>query len=216
MNRLQLVQRLFSECDVNDTVPATTISQTGEAADMVNWIDAAWTLIQSQFKWAFLWEQPTLTVLSGTGVLAQTIPPHRYERESCRFLVANGQRLRYIPWAAFDERYPAIDLTSTSAPNTWSIRPDNAFVVNALVAADTAFVLQRYKNPIAMTADTDIPALDVEHHVMIVWRAMMYYAQHEEAGAIYRTGKANYNECLELLGLTATPDWSFGPALLSC
>jgi len=210
MNRLALVTALAAECDVNPLT--TTIAQNGEGADMVRWVDEAWNLIQSQFKWSFLWEQPTLTVLNTTNLRAETIPHHRYQQDSCRLAVGAG-RMQYVPWLNFDERFPASEI-QPGTPSAWTIRPDNAFVVNAIMQADTGFVLQRYKNPIPMVADTDTPALAVEHHMMIVWRAMMYYAQHEEAGVIYRTGKRNYEEKLELLGLTDTPDWTFGAPLL--
>jgi len=213
MNRLTLAQALKREARVGGSGPTTTIGQTGEYGDLVRWIDEAWALISGQIMWGFLWEQATITILNGTNVPAvQTVAAHRYIQETARFVVGAAP-LQYYPWAMFDQRNP-VSLMQPGIPLAWSVRPDRQFVVSSLVTADTAIEVQRYKNPIVMTADADIPALDPEHHMMIVWRALMLYAGNDEAGSLYKFAKLNYDERHEILGLVDLPDITFGRALL--
>lgn len=208
MNRLELAKRLKTEAGVAGTL-STTIGQTGEFGRLVDWLDAAWTEIQSGHKWDFLWEAATVTITAATNETAGSIAAHRYVQDGT---FQSTTPITYLPWAMFRERFPAA-LVAEGTPNAWTIRPDKAFVVNAKPSTDTAYSVERYANPVAMTADEDEPALAAEHHLLIVWAALMLYAQHEEAGSLYATAKVNRDRMMTALGLLELPDMTFGDPL---
>lgn len=214
MNRLELVRRLRQEAGVGagsaGTGPSSTINQTGEYKRLVDWVDGAWSEIQREHKWDFLWESATVTVLSGDHLVAGSIPAGRYVQSSA---FVGAKPLEYMPWRRFSAAYPDALLTD-GEPSAWSVRPDKALVVNYKPLDDTDIIVERYKNPIAMTADTDIPAMPVEHHMAIVWKALLLYSNFEEAGVTRLTAQTEYERHIKALGLLELPDFEFGDPLL--
>lgn len=210
MNRLQLAQRLRQDAGIGGTGPATTISQSGELKRVVDWIDDAWNEIQQQSRWGFLWEAATVTVLANTGETAGTIAAARYDIDAT---YQGSTLLAYRPWAQFRADYPSA-LIVAGVPSVWSIRPDKAFVVNAKPTANTAYSVERWKNPIPMTADADIPALAAEHHMMIVHKAMLLYCNFEEAGVSRATTLREYQRHMTALGLVELPDFELAAPLM--
>lgn len=189
--------------------PSSTINQTGEYKRVVDWVDMAWDEIQREHKWSFLWESTTVTIPAGVNLLAGTIPAHRYVQDASYI---GSKRLLYLPWEAFRRRYPTA-LISAGEPATWSIRPDKAFVVDHSPTADTAISVERYQNPVAMAADADEPAMPAEHHMAIVYKALLLYANFEEAGITRATAEAELNRHLMALGLLELPDFDLADPL---
>lgn len=213
MNRLELVRQLrqFAGVGAGSTGngPTTTLNQTGEYKRLVDWIDGAWNEIQQGHRWDFLWESSTVTIVAATNVTAGSIPERRYVQDAAYI---GTKPLTGMPWAQFRTRYPS-GLIAAGEPSAWAIRPDKAFVVNAQPTADTAIAVERYKNPIAMAADADTPAMPSEHHMAIVYKALLLYANFEEAGVTRATAQAEYDRHMMALGLTELPEWTFGAPL---
>jgi hypothetical protein len=115
----------------------------------------------------------------------------------------------------FDDKYPVAQISDGDTPCAWTVAPDKSVRINVKpITANFVLGVHRYKNPIAMAIDTDTPALDAEHHMLIVWKACMLQFKHDVAGAEYRAAKDSYDEKLMELGLVETPQWSFGTPLL--
>jgi hypothetical protein len=85
--------------------------------------------------------------------------------------------------------------------------------VNAKPTASFVIDVHRYTNPVAMAADTDTPAMPSEHHMLIVWRALMLYAGFDEAGGLFQHANANYKRMLEAATQYQQPDVQWGGAL---
>ena len=210
MNRLQLCQRTRQEAGAAGTGPVTTIAQTAELKSIVDWVDSAYEAIQSEHPhWSFLWEQASITILAAASSAANTIPAGRYVTTSAR--VSATQWLPFLRWRDFADRYP---VPAAGVPSAWSIRPDQLLVVNAIPAADFTFTVERYKVPQVMVADTDVPVLPTEHHLAIVWRAVMLYYGHDEAGVSYRLAKKEFDPLMARLLSQCTPEVTFGAPLL--
>lgn len=212
MNRLSLCQRLRREVGVSsgsDTGPATTLGQVGEMLNIVNWIDASWQEIQGMKLWGWMWETATVVVVAGTSATVGTIAARKYITTE----VYQGTTLMsYLPWEHFREAFPTSQIAS-GTPSVWTIRPDKAFVVNAKPTADTSYAVERYRNPTAMLVDADVPALDEEFHMAIVWRAAMKYAGFDEAGGAYQNAKMQFDFLMQGMGLNDLPDIGFGDPL---
>lgn len=214
MNRLELVRTLrqFAGVGAGSTGngPSTTENQTGEYKRLVDWIDGAWNEIQQANLWDFMWEAKTVTILATTNVTAGDIPARRYVQDATYY---QSKRLTWMNWDLFRQRYPT-PLIVEGEPSAWSIRPDKAFVVNAKPTVDWALSVERYTNPVPMTDDADVPALPAEHHMAIVYKALLLYANFEEAGVTRATAQAEYDRHMMALGLNELPEWSFGDPLL--
>lgn len=210
MNRLQIVQRTRQLAGIPGTVAATT-GQIGEADRVIKWVDDAWTEIQQAHTWDWLWQTGTVTIVAATNVTAGSIPAQRYVKDG----TYNGAvPLTYLPWAVFRNEWPASRIAD-GTPTIWSIRPDKAFVVNAKPTSDLALSVEHYANPTAMAANDDVPTgLPDEHHMAIVYKALLLYANFEEAGVTRATAEAEFNRHMQAMGLYELPDASFGAPLL--
>lgn len=207
MNRLELVNRLLAESGSTGKALGSTAGQRGDALNFVNWIDDAWLEIQGLLNWPSLWEDAAITITAGASAVAGTLPHGRYIYDSGRL---GGGWLDYLPWDEFRRQYPSV---SAGSLTTWTVRPDRSIAVNALVEADTTIQIERYRMPGRFTADTQEPALFSEHHMAIVWRALMLYGSFDEAGVAYKRGAAEFTVMKRLMGADL-PSMTTGEPLL--
>lgn len=207
MNRLELARRLIFESGASGVNLGSTLNQTGEARNFVNWIDDAWLEVCGLRNWPSMWEQAQLTITAGNSTLAQAVAHKRYEKDTAKIGTTS---LTYYPWHEFRELYPVVQAGS---PSAWTIRPDRSFALSAIVDAETVVTVERYKQPTKPTADTDIPPIFDEHHMAIVWRALMLYAGFDEAGTAYKRGAAEYG-VVKRLAADDLPSMQWGEPLL--
>lgn len=215
MNFLTLCQRVAQETGVsaNSTtpLPATTVGQTGELKRIVDWVADAWRSIQGVKHFNWMWEQASLTMLATTSSLAGSIPEDRYEKDTL-YLPVTGQMgdfPQYLPWDDFRQLYPFVQAGEKFT--VWTVAPDGSIKVDIAPTADAAFTVERYKLPTVLAADTDTPELPTDLHMLIVYTAMVKYANFDEAG-IQRTTcldeirdmkQALYKRCLPSMRLGA-------------
>lgn len=194
MNRLDLVNRLIAESGSSGLALGSTANQRGDALNFVNWVDDAWLEIQGLANWPSLWEDAQVTVTAGNSTASGSLGHKRYVKDSMR--LAGGGRLYYLPWDEFRLAYPTVE--AGGSITQWTIRPDRSIAVNGQVTADTVLMVERFRMPGRFTKDVDEPELFSEHHMMIVWRALMLYAGFDEAGIVYKRGAAEYAQMKRL------------------
>ena len=51
-----------------------------------------------------------------------------------------------------------------------------------------------FAEPSEMVLATDVPVMPAKHHMIIVYRAMMYYGGFESAPEVYQRGEAEFNK----------------------
>lgn len=207
MNRLQLVQRTIYESGVSALALGSTLNQRGEALNFVNWVDDAYLEIQGQQNWPSMWERADVDVAAGSSIAAGSLAHKRYVKDSAYIGTAPQE---YIPWDTFRLLFPVV---SAGNPSAWTVRPDRSIQLNAIVEADTQLSVERYRMPGRFTADADVPLLFDEHHMMIVWRALMAYGGFDEAGSVYRRGLSEYG-LMKKLASRDLPDLQPGEPLL--
>lgn len=206
MTRLELCRRVQREAGLGPGNMTTTIDQSGENRMVVEWVDTAWSDLQSGRNWDWLWEVVTVTISSGSNITAGDVPATRYCYDTC---LDGTRELVYIPWQRFRVMFPT-DLLASGSPWAWSVRPDKAFVVNAEPTSSLALSVERYMNPTVMDADDDVPIIPPEHQMAIVWRAVMYYAGHDEASALYQHARAEYMKIRNAMGYRQLPSVGYG------
>lgn len=207
MNRLDLVRRVIAESGTTGLAIGSTLNQRGDALNFVNWVDDAYLEIQGLLNWPSLWEDASITITAGNSVVAGSLPHGRYIYDSGRL---DGGRLNYLPWDRFRLQYLSVEAGTLT---TWTVRPDRSIAVNALVEANTTLQIERYRMPGRLAADTDVPLLFDEHHMAIVWRALMMFGAFDEAGVTYKRGAAEYATMKRLMAADL-PDMESGDPLL--
>lgn len=215
---LELCNRMAQEAGVNgDPMTAVVTGQTGEKKRVCDWINDALLGILGNHLWTFLWEAATITVPLNANVVAQAIPAARYNKEATWLIPAGSnsdRELDYIDWREFSRTYRV--LASPGAINAWTIRPDNAFVVNAksLDAAGTVINCERYIMPTPLVNASDEPPIPAHLRMIIVWAALKKYAGYDEAGSQRTVAVDEYRDKLAQLNELCLPSFTFGGGLL--
>jgi len=184
--RLQLAQQLRQEARINGTGPTTTLSQTGEYKKCVDWNDYAYNDIQNEYEtWKFLRKEFTASLTSGTSEYTPTaagVTNHKkWITDDTRcYLTADGvateQEIFYVPWDEFKRSYLFGSARSqTGRPVQYSIKPDNSIVFWP-IPDDTYTVIGEYcRTNYVMTANSDVPAFPADFHLVVMWRALVFY-----------------------------------------
>lgn len=184
MTFLELCRETRAQCGLGGDGPTTTVAQTGEMLLVVNWVQEAWTMVQQMRHWRWMWELATVTIPDGASYATQVVPADRYLHDTA---YVGDTPLTFVPWDIWRLSHPSI--TQSGPPSEWTIRPDNRFQVDAVSSGATVVTVERYRVPTALDGDDDVPELPAEHHMLIVWQAVLLYAGHDEASNLYQHAK---------------------------
>ena len=216
MTNIELCNRLAWEAgvDAEPAFPTTVVDATDELGRIVRWVNSAWLKIQQQQNWSWMWANPTLQLLLGQSTIAGTIPETRYEYERCFYDDGSptGRELTFLPWREFAREYRV--LNADDNVSAWNVRPDNTLAYNAVVSADKYITLQRYALPTSLAADADTPGMPADLHEIIVWRALVLYANFDEPRVQRETAIDEYNGLHEALLRRCLPRMELGQPLL--
>lgn len=208
MNYLQLVQKLAGLADT--AKPAAVTNQTGSSLRLVDWIAQAWEEIQSEREdWRFMWGQldPVNTVIAQSayakpagvkGIIFSTMAIHG----------GSGiTRPTFMSYESFMGSYRFG--TQTGKPAFVTEQPDGKLRFYPIPDEVYQFEFEYYKTPVVLKLVTDVPAIESEFHMAIVYKALGHYAGFEESAdtlAVAMNGLSPYetkmaNECLPDIGL---------------
>lgn len=224
MNLLQLVNQARVECGVSGPALASVAGVTGESARMVGWVQQAWTDIQtSKEDWNFLRATFEFSLTpnvfdytpAGTGLTDFA----NWKRDSfrCSSPGANygdEQLLNYMDWNVYRNLYRYANMRLTySRPVVVAIKPDKSLAFGP--GPSIAYVIngEYYTTPVALTLNTDTPALPDRFHMALVYRTMMYYAGYEAAPEVMQRGEFEFRRLMKRLEVDQLPTMVSGPPL---
>lgn len=212
---LQLCALLATRSGAVGAAPAAVTGQIGRQAKCVDWIMNAWTLIQNDSP-DWNWMQ------SEVPAVALTIDDMSYSGSdlgiATRFAEFKGDRpgrFTYRPWTLYDNsigqpdetplREIPFDLWRTiydrgthdaQRPLEYALAPDRSIRFGP--KPDKAYrVRGEYrKTPQVLAANGDTPELPDRFHDIIVWRAIMLIAGHDESDPAYNQASAKYAEMM--------------------
>lgn len=221
---LRLSRIARREAGISGDGPSSTVSQTGEMERIVAWVNMAWMAIQMEHP-NWLWMRASATVATSTNDNSYTPSEFsttnfgRWYPDSFRiYITATGQsdeqHLIHMPYDQWRDLYDfGNNSTNSGRPVHFSIGPDQSIKLGPKPDATGYTVKGDYqKEPTEMAADGDIPGMPDEFHIMIVWKALMYYAAYESAPEVYQSAEKEYKRMLSKLRLNQLPAMLFpGP-----
>jgi hypothetical protein len=225
MNYLQLCQRLRQEAAISGAgMPATVASQTGEMRKIVDWIETAYEDIQNlHTQWDFLRSELSFSTVVGQNNYTKDgigAPEHgEWVIESFRsYLTAAGvggeQFMRWTNWGDFRDLYQLGSYrTNTGFPVVLAQKPDTSLIVWPIPDALYTINGEYFKRAQTMSVDTDVPLIPQKYHMIIVWRALMYYGAQENAAELFQVGQKEYSRLLSQLEASQLPEFGLGSAL---
>lgn len=227
MTFLQLINRARIECGVSGAnVPLTTAQNlTGEAARIANWVNTAWIDLQtSKDDWQFMLEDFTFNTTAQVAEytaadadVGDTFANWKRDSFRCSSVGANyadEQLLNYMEYPTYRNLYKYGNMRTTYArPVVVSITPDKSLAFGSV--PDQAYVIdaQYYVRPVDLVADTDTPNIPDRFHMLLVYRAMLYYAGFEAASEVYQRGETEYNRLYKRMEVDQLPTIISGPPL---
>lgn len=227
MNFLSLCQRLRLECvGVSGNGPVSVQGQTGDMLRVVNWVASAYQDIQNlHTDWAFLHREFSFDTVAGQrtygvataigdGLTIGDVGKWREEGMKC-YLTADGSDTE-IPilvepvWADFYDTYEYGPLkTQQGRPDVAGIKPNRTLALWPTPDAVYTLTGQYFRNPHVMVENTDTPLFDERYHMLIVWRALVFYAGHAAAPETFAVGQQEHKRLLSMLRRDELPAFSW-------
>lgn len=219
--------------DASGTLPATTVSQTGDLLRIVNWVIQSWTEIQNRHNnWRFMRVGFTVTTTSADDSYAfgdvtddltssaitrfsrwrindPNDPPKRYL--SATGVSAEGW-LIYTTWDWFKRIYK-IGTQNDSTPAHITVDPQDNIVLGP--QPDDAYVISGdyQRSAQVLAADGDIPECPTQFHDLIKYMAMEKYAFYESAQEVLVAAQEGKNRIMRQLEANQLPEIYLGQPL---
>lgn len=224
MNLLELVNRTRSECGISGPALTTVQNLTGEAARVRDWLKTAWIDLQaSKEDWNFMRKQVDFTLTADqqfyTPAQAGVVDFGNWKRDSFR-CSTNGndyrdeQLMNYMDYTTFRNLYMYANMrTTANRPAVVTIDPKKSLGFGAIPDRDWQINGEYYRKPVEIAQDTDTPDIPDRFHMILVYRAMMYYGGFEAAPEVYQRGSAEFKRNMNWLEIDQLPSLTFGPSL---
>ncbi|CAB4158991.1 hypothetical protein UFOVP707_41 [uncultured Caudovirales phage] len=193
MNFLQLCQALRREAGLPGTGPSSVASQTGIYAQVVQWIlQADAEILAMHDDWRFLWRRGVTTLTPGVATYASLpgLPfvKHIWRRSVRRGANSNDPVVRFVPFEHLD-RQPA----QNASPTIFARAPGREIQVWPTPTLADVLRLDYQALPAPMVNNTDTSEIPEAHRMAIVYRALSYYAVHNEDGGAAAQAQMMWN-----------------------
>jgi hypothetical protein len=205
VNLLQLCVRTRQECGLSGDGPSAVTGQSGIYAKIVNWVLAAHEEIQLRYPtWRFDWAQYSGALaakaahdpVADFGVSAKVWD--KSETGGYVYPTSSGANARaWLRWVSYDE-YRGLALAGNTGFALYVAEaPDHTLKFYPTPSAGFTVVMDYWRKPEVLAANTDTPRLPLQYHMAIVWRAVMFYCGHDESLALYQEARRNYSRLME-------------------
>jgi hypothetical protein len=223
MNYLQLSQRLRQECGIAGAGPISVVGQVGEAKRLVDYINTAWLEIQGlQDQWGFMRTSFSFQTSANVGdytpaAIGLTDRRYWYTDTLRAYLTSAGtdDEQWMVEWAyqVFRDTY-RFGSQTPGRPMVFAVRPqDNALMLGSVPDAVYTITGEYQKTPSELVGNDDTPEIPTHLHMVIVYKAMEYYALFEAAGEVLAQARAGYSRLIAQLQREQLPQIGFGNPL---
>lgn len=224
MSFLDLVKRLRQESGTSGAAPSTTVSQSGDIKNLVDWVSTAWLDIQNErTDWFFMRQAIAFNTTAAKSIYSASEAGiasfGNFKRDSFRqYRVAAGfaseMDLPYLPYDRFRDAYLfGAERSRTQLPLHFTIDPQKNMLIGPIPDAVYNINGEGFALPTEFALDTDRPTMPSQFHMIIVWRALVYYGYKEAAPEALTFGQSEYNRLMRLLVRDQLPDVTLGGAL---
>lgn len=212
MNFLELAKRVRQECGISGDGPAATEGQSGMYAKILDWVKAAHEEVQQHhLDWNFDQARVTLDLVGGVESYSPAdtwgLDFKALAKDGLyAYRASHGENTRLwlteIPWEEFRQLRR---VNVTGHPIYIALSPDKRLHFYPVPDAGLKFVMEYFREPQVLAANTDTPRIPARYHMAIVWRAVMMWCGHDENPALFQVASTNYRELLRKMQITELP-----------
>lgn len=202
MNFLEIAKRVRQECGISGEGPAAVQGQSGISAKLVAWVLSAYEEIQTLQPWRFNWAQHTQALTAGVALYDPVIGWGLDYRELTPepifvYRTLDGARSKHwlcpVSWAEMREMS---QVGIQGVPVYCATRPDSKIQLHPEPMAGLTAVIEYIKNPHKLVNNLDTPVFPERYHMAVVWRAVMFWASHDENPGLYGAANQHYQTIL--------------------
>ena len=223
MTFLELVKSLRQESGIPGTGPDTVVDQTGQLKRLVDWTARSWLDIQGMHDdWKFLRGSFSVDVAAATASVtpaAAGITDFRAWREKTirtyqtTIGVYDEQWLTEWDYDVFRDTY-RFGQQTPGRPFIYAQNPsDFALLLGPVPDVGYTITGEYFKTPVKLAADADVPAIDENLHMLIVWHALKKYARFEAAPESLVQANSEYGTLMPQMERKYAPDVTLGNPL---
>lgn len=236
MDYLSLANRMITECGVSGTL-TTVVGQQGSLQRCINWVQQAWIEIQTAHDdWLFMRSSKLLgggvsfatvssTLFYPLGVGAGTVglteaafghwDMDSFRCQTTSVGIADETFLDRVPYDAWRNAYMYGAMqTVITRPVAISEGPQKQLCIGPASNGDYTITGDYFYAPQEFSANTDTPTnLPSRFHMLIVYRAMRYYAAYESAPEVYQRAAEGEGSMMAKLEMLYLPEFTAGGAL---
>lgn len=124
--------------------------------------------------------------------------------------------MNYMDWTTFRNLYIYANMRYTyTRPVVVTIDPDKSLGLGAIPDQPYVIVGEYYIKPTEFTNPTDAPSslFPDRFHMMIVYRAMMFYGGYESAPEVFQRGEFEFKRLMNRLDIDQLPTMISGAPL---
>jgi len=199
---------------------STVVGAPARQEKMVEWVAEAWRMIQlERTDWPWMrgeFEGPlAASVQRYSGNALGIVDFGRWVRRSRDYQPftvydpdvgrKDEQRALYSDWICYKDRWDR-GVHDWNRPTEVAVSPDGMLCVGATPNKAYRLRGEYYRRAQILTLNTDTPICPEEHHMLIVWRAMMLMGDHDESPITIQTAKSKYDAGLRAMVNTSMPE----------
>lgn len=228
---LQGCQDLRQECRgaAGSGGPTTVVGQTGQLGLLVKWYKDAWTELQTK-RDNWRWMRKGFTVNATVGLeyyaytactdvatsLAITRFAYWYRKSLKAYKssdgVGNEYPLIYIEWESFRRLYH-YGTQNNAQPIHVAIDPDDRLMLGPIPDATYVVSGDYQRSAQILAADTDVPEMPAEFHLLIQYEAMKKYGLLTPAAEVWTAGETQGKPIRRRLERKQLPPITWGNSL---
>lgn len=209
-----ICKEVAAEAGISDTGPSTVHGQKGELASVVRWVKRAWIYIQAMsVDWKWMWAEQSFNTTIGDRYYSYDeigIASFKKWQDTTALIyktsegLADQNEIPFIDWDDFKKTYLTGSQTN-DRPQAITIRPDRSLVLGPNPDADYTITTEYFTGVIPFLNDGDVPGMPPEYHDILVYLALLYYADKYEAAYSREAWRYQYQNLLIALKANQLP-----------
>lgn len=229
MNFLALTQKVVEKGGMAGSGPSTVIGQAGELKRAVGYVNEAYMFIQQlRNDWRWMRKSCSFSTVANQATYTPAqcgvtdLGTWMMNSRQCTFrsyVTSTGVGSEVdMSYNGYDEwrnsfQFGAIR-NARSRPLVITVTPDQSIGLGQTPdSADYTVVGDYFRAAAEMALDADIPGLPVEFHMLLVYKALMIYAEYEQDDYMRTTSERNYKMMMSRMVSAQLPEITFGGAL---
>ncbi len=206
MTFLQLCQKMTRDLGLTNSI-STVVDQTGMNLKIVDWVADADEYIQSLwFDWNFLWSTHSENTIAGEKEITAPSDFGTWDRTGVYLDYGTDDyiHLKELDYHHWRDNYGAY-AQSNDEPCNFTIAPNNNIYLESRPDKVYAFTAPYWKTPTRMTVNASTTPIPTRLERIVIARAKIYYAEHEEFDNVFELATKEYHELLDILEATERP-----------